>query len=127
MIGETGAGQAGAAIGLSEPPPPWGSAHRPSISADLNRALASALVLGLLVPIVVGGAQRLPVGPVPHQLGITLVGDDVVDDRCDGHPTLLLAHDAERMLSEEYQALTLPLATVSTGRGLGAMVVCHLS
>ena len=46
-------------------------------------------------------AERLPVGPVPEQLRITAMRDDVVHVRRLDVPSFLYAHDAERMLLEE--------------------------
>jgi len=95
----------------------------PKTYSKRHCALVAALVLGLLVPIVVRGAKRLPIGLRPHQDRVTLMGLDVVDYGCPRYPAAVLAHDAERMLSKECEAFTLPTSAVSARCSLGSVVL----
>ena len=67
---------------------------------------------GLLV--MVGFAQRLPVVPIPEQLLISAMGNDVVNDRCFHVPPLLHALNTQRMGGEELLARLLPGTAVPT-------------
>ena len=70
-------------------------------------------------------AEGLPVGPVPHQLIVALMGDDVVDDGGCRYPALTLAHDAQGIVRvrEECEAFTLPTSAVSARCSLGSVVL----
>ncbi len=59
---------------------------------------ASRPFKALLVPIVAGLAQRLMVLRIPEQLVITLVRNNVIDDRCRYYMTELQVHRAERVI-----------------------------
>ena len=58
--------------------------------------------------VMVGFAQRLPVVPIPEQLLISAMGDDVVNDRCFHVPTISHALNTQRMGGEELLAGLLP-------------------
>lgn len=70
---------------------------------------------GLLV--VVGFAQRLPVAPVPEQLLVSTVWDDVVNNRCSHVSSLCHALNTQWVRHEKLLAGLLPGAAISaTGR-----------
>jgi hypothetical protein len=61
-------------------------------------------------------AERLPVRFVPEQPVVSLVRDDVVDDRRDAGAAYLEAHDAERVRGEEALPRRAPPRAVAPGR-----------
>jgi len=63
---------------------------------------------------VTGLAKRLPVGVAPHQVMVTTVRDDMVNDRCAHELALRQTLHAQRMLPQERLADTLPLSAVAT-------------
>lgn len=73
---------------------------------------SAVLVSGL--PVVTGLAKRLPVGVAPHEVVVTTMRHDMVNDRC-GH-ILSLCHTlhAQLVLPQVRFADTLPLAAVAT-------------
>ena len=64
--------------------------------------------------IVTRLAQRLPVRIAPHQIMVTTVRNDVVNDRCGHILSLRQTLHTQRMLPQVRLADTLPLAAVST-------------
>ena len=64
--------------------------------------------------IVTGLTQRLPVGVTPHQVVITTVRNDMVNDRCGHILSLRQTLHAQRMLPQVRFADSLPLAAVAT-------------
>ena len=64
--------------------------------------------------IVTGLTQRLPVGVAPHQVMVTTMRNDMVNDRCGHILSLRQTLHAQRMLPQVRLADTLPLAAVAT-------------
>ncbi len=60
-----------------------------------------------------GLAKRLPVGVAPHQVMVTSVRNDMVNDRCAHELALRKTLHAQRMLPQVRLADTLPLAAVA--------------
>ena len=58
--------------------------------------------------------KRLPVGVAPHQVLVTSVRNDVVNDRCGHELALRQTLHAQRMLPQVRLAYPLPLAAVAT-------------
>ena len=56
----------------------------------------------------------LPVGVAPHQVMVTTVRNDVVNDRCGHELALRQTLHAQRMLPQVRLADTLPLAAIAT-------------
>ena len=85
---------------------------------------SGTVCFAIAIPVVVALAEGLPVGPVPHELVVALVGDDVVDDGGCRYPALTLAHDAQGIVRvrEECEAFTLPTSAVSARCSLGSVV-----
>ena len=71
-------------------------------------------VLGSGFLIVTGLTKRLPVGVAPHQVMVTTVRNDVVNDRCRHILSPRQTLHAQRMLPQVRFADTLPLAAVAT-------------
>lgn len=65
---------------------------RPTIQAELARIAAG--LLGLLVAVVAGRAERLPIVSVPEQLRVAAVRDNVIDHLGGGDRAARLAADA---------------------------------
>ena len=78
--------------------------------------IASRLDL-LLVLVVAGLAERLPVGAPPEQLMVATVGLDMVDDGGGVELAALLAGCAKRMGGEEGAPGAIPLAVISSLTG----------
>jgi hypothetical protein len=60
------------------------------------------------------GAKGLPVGSIPEQRLIALVGLDVVDYRPCGYSTIPLAHHAQGVMLQVYRPSPAPACVVST-------------
>ena len=73
----------------------------------------------LLKPVVARPTQRLQ-WTVPKQIGISIMGRDVVRDRCSRHPVISQAHDAEGLLLELLLASGVP-ASVVVESGMAAV------
>lgn len=68
-----------------------------------------------------GLIESLPVGFVPEQFLVATMGDDVVDYRCRGQPSLLAAANAERVVQQEGFACRLPAFCVASAVSRGAL------
>lgn len=68
-----------------------------------------------------GLAKSLPVGFVPEKIPVATMGDDVVDYRCRGQPSLLAAANAERVVQQEGFACRLPAFCVASAVSRGAL------
>ena len=64
--------------------------------------------------IVTRLAKRLPVRVAPHQVVVTTMRNDVVNDRCGHELTLRQTLHAQRMLPQVRLGTRLPLAAVAT-------------
>lgn len=71
-------------------------------------------VLGSGFLIVTGLTKRLPVCITPHQVMVTTMRNDVVNDRCAHELAPCQTLHAQRMLPQVRLADTLPLAAVAT-------------
>lgn len=71
-------------------------------------------VLGSGFLIVTRFTQRLPVGVAPHQVVITTMRNDMVNDCCGHILALRQTLHTQRMLPQVRLADTLPLAAVAT-------------
>lgn len=71
--------------------------------------------------VVAGLAKSLPVGFVPEQFLVATMGNDVVDYRCRGQPSLLAAANAERVVQQEGFACRLPAFCVASAVSRGAL------
>lgn len=78
--------------------------------------------LALLVPAVLGGAQRLPVALIPDQLLITAVRNLVVDHGCGRDHAFALTVDAQRIRRKVALAHLLSLVIVATLRTTGLLI-----
>ena len=61
-----------------------------------------------------GLTKRLPVGITPHQVMVTTMRNDVVNDLCGHELALCQTLHAQRMLPQVRLADTLPLTAVAT-------------
>ena len=73
--------------------------------------------------VVAGLAKSLPVGFVPEKIFVAPMGNDVVDYRCRGQPSLLAAADTERVVQQEGFACRLPAFCVTSAVSRGALRV----
>ena len=73
--------------------------------------------------VMAGLTESLPVGFVPEQFLVATMGDDVVDYRCRGQPSLLAAANAERVVQQEGFACRLPAFCVTSAVSRGALRV----
>lgn len=80
--------------------------------ASTTQQAIRAVLLGLLVCVVAGLAQRLPVRAIPEQLLIAAVRDLVVNHGCRFDATQLLMHAAQRVPSEERETFPTPTRVV---------------
>ncbi len=71
--------------------------------------------------VMAGLTESLPVGFVPEQFLVATMGDDVVDYRCRGQPSLLAAANAERVVQQEGFAYRLPAFCVASAVSRGAL------
>lgn len=71
--------------------------------------------------VMAGLTESLPVGFVPEQFLVATMGDDVVDYRCRGQPSLLAAANAERVVQQEGFACRLPAFCVASAVSRGAL------
>ena len=71
--------------------------------------------------VMAGLAESLPVGFVPEKIPVATMGDDVVDYRCRGQPSLLAAANAERVVQQEGFACRLPAFCVASAVSRGAL------
>lgn len=77
-------------------------------------------------PVMAGLAKSLPVGFVPHQMRITTVGNDMVDQNRCREPSLCFAPHTQRMPAEVRLAEPLPPASVATLSGRRSVWVQEL-
>ena len=73
---------------------------------------SAVLSAGLLV--MTGLTKRLPVRVTPHQVMVTTMRNDMVNDHCGHELALRQTLHAQRMLPQVRFADTLPLAAVAT-------------
>lgn len=70
------------------------------------------LLKALFVRVVAVLAQRLPVGAIPEQLGVTVMSLDVIDHRSLSDAIMALTFSAQRMLSQPTNPGALPAVAV---------------
>ena len=71
--------------------------------------------------VMAGLTESLPVGFVPEQFLVATMGNDVVDYRCRGQPSLLAAANSERVVQQEGFACRLPAFCVASAVSRGAL------
>jgi hypothetical protein len=101
---------------------PGGVGHRPAV--PVYRVLGGGLLEGL-GDVVVGSTERLPVAPVPEQLLVTPVGDDVVHHRGGSNVPSIGTHTAEGILSKEDLPSSIPPSSISASPRGGSLVLAE--
>lgn len=105
----------GSAKGMSSPPLP--------VSGLRVVAIGDEAVFRPGLAVMAGLTESLPVGFVPEQFLVATMGNDVVDYRCRGQPSLLAAANAERVVQQEGFACRLPAFCVASAVSRGALRV----
>ena len=84
------------------------------IFSRVGGGVAEAAVLPRRLNTVAALAQALPIGPIPKQLSIAFVRDDVINFGCRCRPTLPRTLNAPRVLLQIRFALSAPLSCISS-------------
>src|SRR5471032_2856013 len=85
------------------------------LSAAITADLTARLLQPLLVRVMAGPTERLPVLPIPEQILISPVRDDVVNDSGRLDEPLALTPGTQRMTAQEAFARPLPAVAVKAG------------
>ena len=84
--------------------------------ANFDRPPEAAVLAGGF-GIVTRFTKCLPVAPVPEQLLVSPMRNDVIDDLCGSDSTFAFARRAQRVLAKEYGPRLAPARVVATACG----------